>query len=128
MSKITPTESQIQKTFIQYVRFKYPWLALRLVKIANEGKRSPREGKRLKDEGMLPGAFDLFIAYPKGEYCGLWLEFKSEGGRVSKEQREFYRLMTSDPIYYDAYIVWSIDEAIKRFEDYINERNFREDD
>ena len=77
---------------------------------------------------MLPGAFDLFIAYPKGEYCGLWLEFKSEGGRVSKEQREFYRLMTSDPIYYDAYIVWSIDEAIKRFEDYINERNFREDD
>lgn len=47
-----------------------------LIKLTNEGIRTVLQGHNLKLMGMLPGASDLFLAYPTQQYHGLWLEIK----------------------------------------------------
>lgn len=54
---------------------------------ANEGKRSPRTGARLKRLGMRPGVADMAIVLPGGRAC--FLELKSAEGDVSDEQIQF---------------------------------------
>jgi hypothetical protein len=50
-------------------------------------------------------------------YLGLWLELKSEKGRLSGSQIEFINDMTVQG--YFAKVAFGIDEAIEIFEDYI---------
>ena len=47
-----------------------------LIKLNNEGRRTEAQGWNLKLMGMLPGAHDLFLAYPTRQFHGLWLEVK----------------------------------------------------
>lgn len=54
---------------------------------ANEGKRSPRTGARLKRLGMRPGVADVAIVLPGGRAC--FLELKSLKGAASAEQARF---------------------------------------
>lgn len=58
-----------------------------LMAIPNGGARSAVTGARLKAEGVRAGVPDMFLAIPAGGYAGLWLEFKTARGRVSREQR-----------------------------------------
>lgn len=55
--------------------------------IPNGGGRSKVEAARLKDEGVLAGVPDLFIAAARNGYNGLFLEMKSETGSASTEQK-----------------------------------------
>jgi hypothetical protein len=58
-----------------------------LLAIPNGGKRSgPREGARLKAEGVKPGVSDLLLPLRRGGYAGLWLELKAPGKRPTKDQ------------------------------------------
>jgi hypothetical protein len=53
----------------------------------NAGKRNPRLGKWLKDEGMAAGVPDLFIPMPCNGKPGLYIEMKVRaGGSVSDLQ------------------------------------------
>ena len=52
--------------------------------------------KKLKKMGMKTGVSDIFIAIPKGEYNGMWLELKDEGksiNDVTDAQKEHLTLM-----------------------------------
>lgn len=60
-----------------------------LFAIPNGGRRSPREGARLKAEGVKPGVSDLLLPLRRGGYAGLWLEMKAPGEKPSKMQREW---------------------------------------
>lgn len=64
---------------------RYPQLAL-MFHIPNEGKRSKYTGGRMRAEGMKAGVPDIFLPVPSGQYHGLFIEMKSEGGRPSREQ------------------------------------------
>ena len=54
--------------------------------IPNEGKRTPVMCSILKRMGMMPGASDVFIAYPNGVYNGFFIELKAKdkAGRYRK--------------------------------------------
>lgn len=55
--------------------------------IANEGKRTKKNGARLRREGLKKGIPDLFLPVAKMGYNGLFIEMKKRGGRTSPEQR-----------------------------------------
>lgn len=73
--QLIPSENQEQKALVKWIRMQRPYGDL-LIKLNNEGKRSVNQGFHLKLMGMLPGASDLFLAYPTSVYHGLWLEVK----------------------------------------------------
>jgi len=54
----------------------------------NQGQRIGQVNK-LKAEGMLPGVADLFIAEPRAQWHGFYLEMKARGGTLSDNQKWF---------------------------------------
>ncbi len=61
-----------------------------LLAIPNGGKRSsPREGARLKAEGVKPGVSDLLLPLRRGGFAGLWLEMKAPGKKPNATQRDW---------------------------------------
>jgi hypothetical protein len=54
-----------------------------LIHIPNGGYRHPLEALKLKKMGVKAGVSDLFLAYPNPNYHGLWIELKSEKGKIS---------------------------------------------
>jgi hypothetical protein len=91
-------EHDIQKAVIRWARLfgvkQYPELEL-LHSIPNGAflKGGPRQWQKLKLEGALVGIPDLHLPVPKGQYSGLYIEMKKEGGKVSKEQRYVMNLL-----------------------------------
>lgn len=81
------SEDDIQKTVMQWVRLQ--GLGSVVFHIPNQGKRSMRYGKQLKDMGMRPGVSDLFISRANGKHHGAWIELKSATGRLTPEQKLF---------------------------------------
>lgn len=64
-----------------------------LLAIPNGGNRNPREGARLKAEGVKPGVSDLLLPLRRGGFGGLWLEMKAPGKKPTPEQREWLARM-----------------------------------
>ncbi len=66
-----------------------------LLAIPNGGKRSsPREGARLKAEGVKPGVSDLLLPLRRGGFAGLWLEMKAPGKKPTPDQLRWLARMT----------------------------------
>lgn len=82
------SESTEQTIFVARVRQFHSELVL--MSIPNGGKRDPRVAAQMKREGVLPGAPDLFLAEPRGEHKGLFIEMKRSDGRTSKEQKDLH--------------------------------------
>ena len=122
LPSFSPSESQIQMSFVDYVNKVHPDLRDAIIKIDNEGKTSWRLGKIKKREGKCKGAADLFIAIPNRYHNGLWLEFKTKAGKVTKEQREFGIIQSARKYAYT--VVRSTDEAMAVFEDYLKDGMF----
>jgi hypothetical protein len=74
---------------------KFPELEDDLHHFANERRCSVQEGRNLKRMGVKRGVSDFFLAFPVGEYAGLWLELKENNGKLSKEQIEFLNKKSS---------------------------------
>lgn len=86
-----PTEHQIQSAFVDWVRMsanRYPELEM-LYAIPNGGARNAITGAMLKREGVIKGVPDMHLPVARGGYHGLWLEFKTDKGKVSPEQRGY---------------------------------------
>lgn len=83
-------ESRMQQALIQWWvlahrQFKVPEHSL--FAVPNGGLRDVRIGRLLKKEGARAGVPDLFLATPNGRgKHGLFIEMKTEVGRVSPEQ------------------------------------------
>lgn len=91
------TESEHQKALITWARLsvgKFPELKW-LYAVPNGGARAFRTAARLKAEGVHPGVSDLHLPVARGGYHGLWIEMKTETGRVSPAQKEWIAGMTS---------------------------------
>ena len=92
------SEHQEQSALIAWARMTeshWPELAL-LHAIPNGGWRHPATGKKLKAEGLKPGVPDLCLPVARHGYNGLYLEIKSQKGRVRKEQRWWLEMIKND--------------------------------
>ena len=86
----------------------------------NGVKLSGTQAKVAKGQGMLSGVPDLFLPVPKNGYHGLFIEMKSEKGRVTENQHRF--LTNADSVGYKTVICYSAKEAISAIEAYYTEQ------
>lgn len=79
-------ESNLQQRCVSWFRLQYRNLLL--LAIPNGGKRSKIEAAIMQGEGVVAGAPDLVLAYPSGEFHGLYIEMKCQrkGSTPTNEQ------------------------------------------
>lgn len=106
----SPSESAIQKAVFKWVRMRKDLEDL-VFKIPNEGKRTASYGRRMREEGMLAGVFDIFVSIPNHGFHGMWLELKSKQGKLSLMQHRFKRKQES--MGYFCVVCYDVDEAIE---------------
>lgn len=74
---------------------------------------------KLKAEGLTPGAPDLVILAPRGNYHACLLEMKKEkGGRLSENQKEF--LARAEQAGYYTIVGRGYDQARELLEEYLS--------
>lgn len=85
------------------------------------GRIGAMRGGRLRSEGMVKGVPDLFLAMPRGQTGGLFIEMKrTKGGRESDDQAEVRRLLESHGYVVTVCRGW--EEAARTIEGYLAKR------
>lgn len=102
----------------------FDWIALKpkispyAFHIPNEGKRSRMGGGILKRMGLRKGASDVFIAIPKNEYHGLFIELKADkASNITDSQVQFIKDMRSQGYY--AVVCYGSQDAMSVINDYL---------
>lgn len=72
---------------------------------------------KLKKMGFKKGIADLFLALPKGDYHGLFLEIKRKGNYLNSEQKLF--LKQSSKNNYACDVAYTVEEGMKIFDHYL---------
>jgi VRR-NUC domain len=86
--------------------------------IPNGGKRNPKEAARLKAQGVTPGVADVFCPIiGKNDEPGLWIEFKTETGRLSDDQTRF--MLHVQNMGYAYRCCYTTEEAVSAVENYL---------
>lgn len=109
------SESAMQKAVFDWISLK-PTICDFIFHIANEGKRTPSYGKKLKDMGMRPGVSDIFVAIQRKGFGGAWIELKTEQGKLTLLQQKFLCDMKEQGYYTG--VCYSIESAISILEWY----------
>lgn len=94
---------------------KYPELKW-LYHVPNGGSRNKHEAVKFKQMGVKAGVSDLCLPYPKGIYCGLYIEMKYGSNRQQPTQKEFLADMAAAGHF--VVTCYSAEEAIKVIEEY----------
>jgi len=90
-------EDTIQAAFFSWVdlhKARFPQLGL-IYAVPNAGKRDRRVGQLLKLTGLRAGVPDVCLPMRNAEYQGLYIEFKSEKGRLTDSQKEWIERLES---------------------------------
>jgi hypothetical protein len=140
MRSVEPSEHKIQCAIIEWANlqklrelgfgnFGNRTVLDYLFAIPNGGNRSITEALRLKREGVKSGVSDLFFAFPifrcndefpfisKG---GLWIEVKSNTGKISPSQKAWALQM--ECVGYKSVFVRSVEEGVQEIKDYLGVR------
>lgn len=113
------SEDTEQIAVIQWAQWnegRYPELKW-LHHIPNGGSRNRLEAVKLKQMGVKAGVSDLCLPYPKGMYCGLYIEMKFGTNRQQDTQKEFLRDMAEAGHYVAT--CYSAEEAVQVIEKYL---------
>ena len=86
--------------------------------IPNGGSRNKQEAIKFKQMGVKAGVSDLHMPYPKGLYCGLYIEMKYGDNGQKKAQKEFLADMAAAGHF--VVTCYSAEEAVKILEEYLN--------
>lgn len=118
------TEEQEQEALFQYAGLqKEPEWSL-LFAIPNGGFRSKRTGARMKRTGLKAGIPDLMLPVVRGQYPGLWIEMKSEKGRVQHNQAEWHDKLRGEG--YRVEVCRGCDQAVSTIKEYLNLKDTRD--
>ena len=111
-------EADIQSEFFEKSKLFFPKLPDKLIfAVPNGGSRNILEATNLKRQGVKPGVADVILLIPKNGFASLCIEFKTDSGRQSEEQKEFQRQAEACGSKY--VIVRSAAEAIQATKDYL---------
>lgn len=99
---------------------KYPELRL-MFHIPNGSKRDIVTGYNLKQQGLKAGLPDICLPVARGQYHGLYLELKSERGRLQENQRAWLDALSRQG--YKAVTAYGFDEARVAIEEYLKGEN-----
>lgn len=89
--------------------YSYLWL---LHCSLNGVKMTKAQAGRAVAQGMKKGVADLFLPVKKGIFSGLYIEMKSEKGRISIEQSKFLKAVSDND--YSAFVCYSAVDAIAK--------------
>ena len=117
-------ESAHQQQVVEWARWaslsaKYPMLEMLHCSL-NGVKLSKSQAGIAKGQGMLSGVPDLFLPVPRGKYHGLYIEMKHGSNTLTDNQKKF--LQNAANVGFAVSVCYSAQEAIKRIEDYYNEK------
>ena len=122
-------ESAYQTQVVEWSRWafkanpaRYPHLEMLHCSL-NGVKLSGTQAKIAKGQGMLSGVPDLFLPVPKNGFHGLFIEMKSEKGRLTDNQHWF--LTNADSLGYKTAVCYSAKEAISAIQAYYDEETIK---
>lgn len=118
-----PLESNEQQTLVAWAkRHEEEWPELRMLyHIPNEGKRSRKNGARMKAEGLKSGVPDICLPVARGGHHGLYIELKRrKDSKVTEEQLEWIADLVAQG--YVAAVCRGCDEAISLITRYLTGR------
>lgn len=75
-----------------YAEVRYPELRW-MYHCPNGGSRNAIEAAKLKQMGVKAGVSDICLPYPRGKYCGLFVEMKFGKNKLTENQGEFLNEM-----------------------------------
>lgn len=93
-----------------------------LFHVPNGGSRNKQEAVKFKQMGVKAGVSDLCLPYPKGIYCGLFIEMKYGNNRQQDTQKEFLADMAETGHFVAT--CYSAEEVIDVIEKYLNLKKF----
>ena len=105
-----------------YKTGKYPMLNMLHCSL-NGVKLSGTQAKIAKGQGMLSGVPDLFLPVPKNGFHGLFIEMKSEKGRITENQHWF--LTNAEGLGYKTAVCYSAKEAISAIQAYYDQETIK---
>jgi hypothetical protein len=88
-----------------------------LIAIPNGANVSDENRARLVREGLTAGAYDLQLIQPNRFYHGLFIEMKTDDGRVSHDQKRFKERAEAQG--YKCVVCRSFDEFRAEIEQYL---------
>lgn len=113
------SEDTEQIAVIQWAQWnegRYPELKW-LHHIPNGGSRNRLEAVKLKQMGVKAGVSDLCLPYPKGIYCGLYIEMKFGTNLQQDTQKEFLQDMAEAGHFVAT--CYGAEEAVRVLEEYL---------
>lgn len=110
--------NSLQIPLVKWFKSTYPSLGEFLMHFPNEGKRTKHGGFYLKLMGMRPGVSDLFLAYPRGKFAGLWMELKMPLKKPSGNQLNFLQDMAN--VGYEIWWGTELIEAKRKIQNYLS--------
>lgn len=117
------TEHGHQVALIRWAGYqagKYPALHL-LFSIPNGGHRTKVTAGKLKAEGVKKGVPDLHLPVSRQGYHGLWIEMKTDKGRVSPDQRRWILALAEQG--HRVAICRSWEDAARELREYLGIKN-----
>jgi len=116
--KISHDETDIQAEFFKVVPTFFPTLPDKLLfAVPNGGSRNKLEAINLKRQGLKPGVSDVICLIPKKGFASLLIEFKTQTGEQSPEQKKFQEQAEACGSKY--VIVRSVGRAIDVLKEYL---------
>jgi len=115
-----PTEAKEQKKLFDWVALSMGrWPELKhLHHSPNGGRRDPKTGRSLKEQGTRAGYPDLCLNYARGIYHGLFIELKrTKGSVVSPAQKGWLEWLNANGNC--AVVCYGAKEAIETIEKYL---------
>ena len=90
-------ESKTQQACIKWFRYHFTKHVICSIPngavLSGDKMQRIRQWKRLQSEGALPGMPDVFIAMRNDKCNGLFIEFKSEKGKLTETQKAIHALL-----------------------------------
>ena len=114
------SEKTLHRAVCDYIRYQYPEVLFN-TDLSGSMKLTIGQAKALKNLRSCRGWPDLFIAEPRGGFCGMFLELKIEGKVYNtqhiKEQKQMIEILNKKG--YFAFMACGFDEAKKVIDAYM---------